>query len=69
MHVGVDNFNVVNDVSLLIAGRWFGRPFPLVHDGDLLLLVQRMARCGGRDGPWSLKSKVMLMRVWLLWVG
>ena len=44
MHIGVDNLNVVNHVSRLIAKRWAGRPFPLVNEGDLLLLVQRMVR-------------------------
>ena len=34
LHVGVDNLNVVNHLSSLIAGWWSGRPFPLVDDGD-----------------------------------
>ena len=40
IHVGVDNFNVVYHISGIIAGRRAGRPFSLVNDGDLLLLVQ-----------------------------
>ena len=56
MHVGVDNLNVVSHVGSLIAGLWSGRPFPLVNDGDLLLLVQRVVRCRGRSN--TLVSKV-----------
>ena len=48
MHIGVDNLNVVNHVSNLIANRWAGRPFPLVNGGDLLISVQRMVRGRGR---------------------
>ena len=44
MHVGVDNVNVVNHVSCIIAGRCAGRPFSLVNDGDLLLKVQQLVR-------------------------
>ena len=58
MHVGVDNLNVVNNVGSLIAGRWSGRPFPLVNDGDLLLLVQRMVRCRGRGNTLVSEVKV-----------
>ena len=56
MHIGVDNLNVVNHVSSLIANRWSGRPFPLVNDGDLLCLAQRMVRSRGRGN--TLVSKV-----------
>ena len=55
MHIGVDNLNVVNHVSSLIANRWSGRPFPLVSDGDLLHLAQRMVR--SRDRGNTLVSK------------
>ena len=47
-HIGVDNLNVVNHVSSLIANRWSGRLFPLVNDGDLLCLAQGMVRSRGR---------------------
>ena len=47
MHVGVDNLNVVNHVSGILAGRRAGRPFSLVNDGDLLLFVQDMIRWRG----------------------
>ena len=42
LHVGVDNLNVVNHLASLINGRRSGRPFPLVNDGDLLDLAQRL---------------------------
>ena len=48
---------MVNHVSSLIAGRWSGRPFPLVNDGDLLGLVQRMVRSRGRGNTLSLRFK------------
>ena len=44
MHVGVDNVNVDNHVGRIMAGGRSGRPYPLVFDGDLLLLVQRLIR-------------------------
>ena len=47
MHVGVDNLNVVNHVSGVVAGRRAGRPFSLVNDGDLLVKVQQTARWRG----------------------
>ena len=47
LHVGVDNLNVVNHLSSLIAGRWSGRPFPLVNDGDLSGLAQEIVHSTG----------------------
>ena len=47
MHVGVDNLNVVNHVCGILAGRRAGRPFSLVNDGDLLMLVQQIIRWRG----------------------
>ena len=47
LHVGVDNLNVVNHMAGLINGRRAGRPFPLVNDGDLLDLAQRILRWRG----------------------
>ena len=47
LHVGVDNLNVVNHLSGLVAGRRAGRPFPLVNDGDLLALTQWLLRWRG----------------------
>ena len=56
LHVGVDNLNVVNHLSSLSAGRWSGRPFPLVNDGDLLGLAQEILHSRGRGT--TLVSKV-----------
>ena len=42
LHVGVDNPSVVNHLAGLISGMRAVRPFPLVNDGDLLLLAQQM---------------------------
>ena len=56
LHVGVDNLNVVNHPSSLIAGRWSGRPFPLVDDGDLSGLAQEIVHSRGRGT--TLVSKV-----------
>ena len=56
LHVGVDNLNVVNHLSSLIAGRWSGRPFSLVNDGDLLVLAQETLHSRGRGT--TLVSKV-----------
>ena len=47
MHIGVDNLNVVNHVSSLIANRWSGRPFPLVNDVDFLRLTQCLVQGQG----------------------
>ena len=49
MHVGVDNLNVVIHLAGLIAGRHAGRPFPLVNDGDLQDLAQKMIWKRGAD--------------------
>ena len=57
LHVGVDNLNVVNHVSGILAGRRAGRPFSLVKDGDLLLLVQRMIRWRGSGNAAVTKIK------------
>ena len=56
LHVGVDNLNVVNHLSSLTAGRWSGRPFPLVNDGDLSGLAQEILHSRGRGT--TLVSKV-----------
>ena len=56
LHVGVDNLNVVNHPSSLIAGRWSGRPLPLVNDGDLLGLAREILHSRGRGT--TLVSKV-----------
>ena len=57
MHVGVDNLNVVNHVSRIVAGRCAGKPFSLVSDGDLLLQVQRLVRWRGTGNAAVSKVK------------
>ena len=57
MHVGVDNLNVVNHVSGIIAGKRAGRPFSLVNGGDLLLRVQQMIRWRGPGNAAVTKVK------------
>ena len=57
MHVGVDNLNVVTHVSGIIAGRRSSRPFPLVNDDDLLLLVQQMVKWRGSGNTCVTKVK------------
>ena len=57
LHVGVDNFNVVNHLAVIIAGRRVGRPFSLVNDGDLLLLVQQFVRWRGSGSSAVTKVK------------
>ena len=47
MHVRVDNLNVVNHVSGMIAGWRSAPPFPLVNDGDFLLKVQQIVKWRG----------------------
>ena len=56
-HIEVDNLNLVNHISSLIADRWAGRPLPRVIDGDLLHLVQRMVRGRGRGSTLVSKGK------------
>ena len=57
LHVGVDNLNVVNHLAGIIAGRRVGRPFSLVNDGDLLLLVQQLVRWRGSGSSAVTKVK------------
>ena len=49
VHLGVDNLGVVRHVGQLLAGRRSSVPFELVHDGDLLLLIDRMLHLRGLD--------------------
>ena len=64
VHLGVDNLGVVRHVGRPLGGCRGSKPFELVNDGDLLLLIDRMLR----RGVWTLfvflKLKVMLMMVW-----
>ena len=49
VHLGVDNLGVVRHVGRLLDGRRSSVPFELVHDGDLLLLTDRMLHLRGLD--------------------
>ena len=49
VHLGVDNLGVVRHVGRLLAGRRSSVPFELVHDADLLLLIDRMLHLRGLD--------------------
>ena len=42
VHLGVDNLGVVRHVGRILDGRPPSRPFELLPDGDLLLLIERM---------------------------
>ena len=42
VHLGVDNLGVVRHVGRLLGGCRGPKPFELVNDGDLLLLIERM---------------------------
>ena len=47
VHVGVDNLGVVRHVGRLLDGKTASRPFELIKDGDLILLIERMLRLRG----------------------
>ena len=47
VHLGVDNLGVVRHVGRLLIGCRDSKPFELVNDGDLLLLVDRMLQQRG----------------------
>ena len=68
--LGVDNLGVVRHVGRLLDGRHGPVPFELVKDGDLLLLDSK--HCFTLE-VWTRfgfpRSRVMLMKVWLLTVG
>ena len=49
VHLGVDNLGVVRHVCRLLDGRHSSVPFELVHDGDLVLLIDRMLHLWGLD--------------------
>ena len=49
VHLGVDNLGVVRHVGRLLDGSHGSPPFELVHDGDLLILLQRMLHHRGLD--------------------
>ena len=47
VHLGVDNANVVGHVGRMLAGKMPGRPYELLADGDLLVLVHRLLDARG----------------------
>ena len=49
VHLGVDNLGVVRHVGRLLDGCRGPKPFELVNDGDLLLLIDRMLQQRGLD--------------------
>ena len=49
VHLGVDNLGVVRHVDRLLRGCPGPTPFELVHDGDLLLLIENMLNHRGLD--------------------
>ena len=49
VHLGVDNLGVVRHVGRLLDGSRGPKPFELVNDGDLLLLIDRMLLQRGSD--------------------
>ena len=57
MHVGVANLNVDNHVGRILSEGRFGRPFPLISGGDLLLLVRRLVQHRGRHSTQINKVK------------
>ena len=48
-HLGIDNLNVARSIGLLLDRDSFGKPLPLVQDGDLIALAQYMIRILGRE--------------------
>ena len=49
VHLGVDNLGVVRHVGRLLRGCRGPKPFELVNDGDLLLLIEQMLDRRGLD--------------------
>ena len=49
VHLGVDNLGVVRHVGQLLDGYRGPKPFALVNDGDLLLLIDHMLQQRGLD--------------------
>ena len=78
VHLGVDNLGVVRHVGRLLDGCRGPKPFELVNDGDLLLLIDCMLRQRGLDTVCISKVKghaddgmvmTLLMRLLILDVG
>ena len=47
VHLGVDNLNVVRHVGRLLDGLSTVRPFELVDDGDLIILIRKLLSIRG----------------------
>ena len=47
VHLGIDNANVVEHVGRILAGKKPHKPYELLADGDLLLLVQKLVNARG----------------------
>ena len=48
-HLGIDNLNVVRKIGHLLDADCLAKPLPLVKDGNLVAVVQKMIRTRGRD--------------------
>ena len=56
-HLGIDNLNVARSIGRLLDRDSFGRPLPLVKDGDLIALAQYTIRIRGRETVRVTKAK------------
>ena len=57
VHLGVDNLGVVRHVGRILDGRVSSRPWELLPDGDLLLLIERMFHIRGLNAVRISKVK------------
>ena len=48
-HLGIDNLNVVRSIGRLLDRGSLSKSLPLVKDGDLISIVQRMIRVRGPE--------------------
>ena len=48
-HSGIDNLNVARTIGRLLDKDCLAKPLPLVKNGDLVALVQKMIRSRGRE--------------------
>ena len=71
VHLGVDNLGVVRHVGRLLVGCRCTKPFELVNDSDLLILIDRENASISREsghGLGFLRLRVMLMMAWFFMV-
>ena len=64
VHLGVDNLGVVRHVDRLLRGCRGPKPFELVYDGGLLLLIEQMLNRRGVHTVRISKVRAMLMMPW-----